>query len=69
VFHDAEHIDTMGPGDFFGGLSVLAAGGRCIVTSAPVPLLTLTAHYMRTVHESIPSLAEPINGVVAARRH
>lgn len=72
VFLDGQQIDTMGPGDFFGELSVLAAGGRrnaTIVARTPVRLLTLTAHYMRTVHESMPSLGERINSVVAARTH
>jgi protein phosphatase len=72
VYRDGEKIDTMGPGDFFGEMAVLAVGGprnATIVARTPVRLLTLTAHYMRNVHESIPALAERIDKVLASRTH
>ena len=72
VYLDGERIDAMGPGDFFGEIAVLAAGGRrnaTIVVRTPVRLLTLTAHYMRSVHEGLPALAERIDRVAAARAH
>jgi CRP-like cAMP-binding protein len=68
VCRDGEKIDTRVPGDFFGELAVLAVGGprnATIVARTPVRLLTLTAHYMRSVHESIPALAERIDRVLA----
>jgi CRP-like cAMP-binding protein len=70
VFRDGEQIDTMGPGDFFGELAVLAGGGRrnaSVVAGTPVRMLTLTAHYMREVRERMPHVGEQIDAVIAAR--
>jgi cAMP-dependent protein kinase regulator len=72
VLCDGERIDSMGPGDFFGELAVLQAGGRrnaTIVASSDVRVLRLTAHYTRVVRDSMPLLAQRIDGVVAERRH
>jgi CRP-like cAMP-binding protein len=65
-------IDTMGPGDFFGELAVLADGAKrnaSIVASSPVCVLRLTAHDMRVVRERMPLLGEQIDSVIAARAH
>jgi CRP-like cAMP-binding protein len=72
VFRDGERIDSMGPGDFFGELAVLAAGGRrnaTIVATSDVRVLTLTAHYIRVVRDTMPLVARHIDGVVAERTH
>jgi len=72
VFRDGEKIDDMGPGDFFGELAVIAAGGQrnaTIIATSPVKMLSLTAHYMRVIRERMPSLGEQIDSVVAERTH
>ncbi len=72
VIRDGELVDTMGPGDFFGELAVIAAGGQrnaTIVASSPVKILTLTAHYMRVVRERMPRIGEQIDAVIAERSH
>jgi CRP/FNR family transcriptional regulator, cyclic AMP receptor protein len=72
VLYDGERIDTMGPGDFFGELAVLQAGGRrnaTIVATSDVRVLTLTANYMRVVCDSMPLVAQRVDAVVAERRH
>jgi CRP-like cAMP-binding protein len=72
VFRDGGRIDTMGPGDFFGELAVIAAGGQrnaTIVATSPVKMLSLTAHYMRVIRERMPSLGEQIDSVIAGRTH
>jgi CRP/FNR family transcriptional regulator, cyclic AMP receptor protein len=72
VVRNGERIDTMGPGDFFGELAVLADGGErnaSIVATSPVRILTLTAHYMREVRERMPEIGEQIDSVIADRTH
>jgi cAMP-dependent protein kinase regulator len=72
VFRDGERIDTMGPGDFFAEHGELADGGlrnATIVTTSPVRVLTLTAHYLRLMREQMPQLAEQIEQVISARTH
>jgi cAMP-dependent protein kinase regulator len=72
VIHDGEKIDTMGAGDFFGELAVIAAGGQrnaTIVATSPVRLLTLTAHYMRVIRDRMPALGDQIDAVIADRTH
>ncbi len=72
VIRHGELIDTMGPGDFFGELAVLADGAQrnaSIVASSPVCVLRLTAHDMRVVRERMPLLGEQIDSVIAARTH
>ena len=72
VFRDGARIDSMGPGDFFGELAVLDDGGlrnATIVASSPARLITLTAHYLREVRETMPQLAEQIEAVIGERRH
>ena len=62
----------MGPGDFFGELAVIAAGGQrnaTIVATSPVKILSLTAHYMRVIRERMPRIGEQIDAVIAERSH
>jgi cAMP-dependent protein kinase regulator len=70
VIRDGRPVDTMGPGDFFGELAVLAAGGErnaSVVATSPVRIITLTAHDMRNVRERMPQVGEQIDRVIAAR--
>jgi CRP-like cAMP-binding protein len=70
VIRDGRSVDTMGPGDFFGELAVLAAGGErnaSVVATSPVRIITLTAHDMRSVRERMPRVGEQIDSVIAAR--
>jgi len=70
VIRDGALVDAMGPGDFFGELAVIAAGGQrnaTIVATSPVKILTLTAHYMRVVRERMPRVGEQIDAVIAER--
>ena len=72
VLRDGEKIDTMGPGDFFGELAVIASGGQSnatIVATSPVKMLSLSAHYMRVIRERMPRIGEQIDSVIAQRTH
>ena len=71
VIHNGERVDEMGPGDFFGEVAVLSAGGQrnaTIRATSPVTLLTLTSHYMREVRSRMPRLGEQIDAAAAARQ-
>src|SRR5436190_2316577 len=72
VLCDGERIDSMGSREFFGELAVLQAGGQrnaTIVATSDVRLLTLTAHYLRVVRDTMPLVAQRIDDVTAKRRH
>ena len=72
VIRNAQLIDKMGPGDFFGEIAVLNDGAErnaSIVATSPVRLLLLSAHDMRVVRERMPAIGEQIDRVVAARTH
>lgn len=71
VLQDGEHINQMGPGDFFGELAVLELGSprtASVVASTPVRAIVLTAHFMREVRERMPDVGEHIDREAAARR-
>jgi CRP-like cAMP-binding protein len=72
VIRNGENIDTMGPGDFFGELAVLADGGHrnaTVIATSPVRGLRLSAHDMRVVRERMPLVGAQIDSVIAARTH
>jgi CRP-like cAMP-binding protein len=72
VIRHGERIDTMGPGDFFGELAVLADGGHrnaSVVATTAVRGLRISAHDMRIARERMPLIGEQIDGVIADRTH
>jgi CRP-like cAMP-binding protein len=72
VVRNGERVDTMGPGDFFGELAVIAGGGErnaSVVATSPVRIVTLTAHDMRAVRERMPLVGEQIDRVIADRSY
>jgi CRP-like cAMP-binding protein len=72
VIRNGELIDRMGPGDFFGELAVIAAGGQrnaTIVATSPVKIVSLTGHYMRVIRERMPRIGDEIDSVIAERTH
>jgi CRP-like cAMP-binding protein len=70
VIRHGARIGTLGPGDFFGELAVLADGAQrsaSIVASSPVRVLRLSAHDMRVVRERMPLVGAQIDSVIADR--
>jgi len=71
VLQDGERINVVGPGDFFGELSVLedgAARSASVVATTDVRAIVLTARFMREMRERMPSVGEQIDRTAAERR-
>jgi len=70
VRRDGERINTLGAGDFFGELAVLADGApRSATVTATSDLrgLAFTAHFMREMRARLPRVGERIDLAAAAR--
>jgi len=71
VLQDGERINLMGPGDFFGELSVLqdgAARSASVVATTDVRAIVLTARFMREMRERMPAVGEQIDRIAGERR-
>jgi CRP-like cAMP-binding protein len=63
-------INTLGPGDCFGELAILADGSprtATVVASSDLCGIVLTAHFMRELRQRMPSVGERIDRVAAER--
>jgi CRP-like cAMP-binding protein len=63
-------INTLGPGDCFGELAVLADGqprSATVVATSELSGIVLTAHFMRELRKRMPSVGERIDRVAAER--
>jgi CRP-like cAMP-binding protein len=70
VIQDGERINTMGPGDCFGELSVLADGQprtASVVATSTLRAIVLSAHFRREVRERMPPVGASIDGVASER--
>jgi CRP/FNR family cyclic AMP-dependent transcriptional regulator len=59
VSQGGEQINTMGPGDFFGEVSVLGDGAprtASVVALTDVRGLVFTAHFIREIHDRLPNV-------------
>jgi CRP-like cAMP-binding protein len=71
VIQDGERINVMGPGDCFGELAVLSDGDRrtaSVIATSDLRAIVLTAHFMRDMHDRLPSAGEHVDRVAATRR-
>jgi CRP/FNR family cyclic AMP-dependent transcriptional regulator len=71
VLQDGTPINTIGPGDVFGELAVLGDGAprtASVVASSSLRAIVLTAHFMREVHDRMPTVGEHIERIAAERR-
>jgi CRP-like cAMP-binding protein len=70
VIQDGERINVMGPGDCFGELAVLSDGPArtaSVVASSELRAVVLSAHFMREMHDRLPSAGAQIDRVAAER--
>jgi len=71
VIQHGEPINVLGPGDCFGELATLSDGNprtASVVARSDLRAIVLTAHFMREMHDRLPSAGEAIDQVAAERR-
>lgn len=68
--HDGmQHVATLGPGNFFGEMSLMTGEQRkaTIRTEAEVTLIVVSKESLQPIIEAMPTLADEISGVLAER--
>ena len=63
-------LGTLGAGDFFGEMGVLASDRRrtaSVVATSPMKAIRLTTHQLRTIAEELPEVAERLRAAIAER--
>jgi CRP/FNR family transcriptional regulator, cyclic AMP receptor protein len=60
---------TLGPGDFFGEIGLLAGDRRVasVIATTPMSLVVLTGSQLRAIDSRMPGVAERIRGAMAQR--
>jgi CRP-like cAMP-binding protein len=69
VTQAGERINTLGPGDFFGELALLAADRRTATVKATSPMRLVVMHQkdFKQIEQTLPSVAAQLREAVAAR--
>jgi CRP-like cAMP-binding protein len=69
VTHDGEHVASLGPGDFFGEIGIVAAERRTadVVATSPLSLIVLTDRAFRSLKRESPSVCELIRAAIDER--
>lgn len=64
-----QHAATLGPGDFFGEIGLLAGDRRVasVVATSPMSLVVLTGSQLRAIDSRMPGVAERIRSAMAER--
>ena len=63
-------LGTLGAGDFFGEMGVMASDQRrtaSVVTTSPMKAIRLTTHQLRTIADELPVFAERLRAAIAER--
>jgi CRP/FNR family transcriptional regulator, cyclic AMP receptor protein len=63
-------LRTLGAGDFFGEMGVMASDRRrtaTVVTTSPMKAIRLTTHQLRTIARDFPEIAERLRAAIAER--
>jgi cAMP-dependent protein kinase regulator len=70
VTRGGEHVNDLGPGDFFGEMGLLEKTLRnaTVTAKTPVRLVTLTGWDLRRVERAAPEAIERVREVLEARR-
>jgi CRP-like cAMP-binding protein len=69
VFRDGAHVATLGPGDVFGEIALIASGRRTasVVATSPMRLITLFKRELWAIEQKSPELAEALRATTRAR--
>jgi CRP-like cAMP-binding protein len=70
VFADGTRLNTLGPGDVFGEMAVVASGRRMasVVAISPVRLIALFKTGVWALERQAPEAAERLRALIAERR-
>jgi CRP-like cAMP-binding protein len=71
VIQNGERINVMAAGDCFGELAALSDGKprtASVVARSDLRVIVLTAHFMREMHDGLPSAGKALDQVAAERR-
>ena len=70
VSADGVALDTLGPGDVFGEIAILASGRRTasVVATSPMRLIAWFKRDVWALEQSAPTAAERLRSLVAARQ-
>ena len=63
-------LGTLGAGDFFGEMGVMASDQRrtaSVVTTSPMRAIRLTTHQLRMIADEVPDFAERLRAAIAER--
>jgi CRP-like cAMP-binding protein len=63
-------LGTLGAGDFFGEIGVLASDRRrtaSVVATSPIKAVRLTTHQLRMIAEEMPEVEERLRAAIAER--
>jgi len=69
VTHDGEHVASLGPGDFFGEIGIVAAERRMadVVATSQMSLIVLTSQAFRALKRENPGVCDLIRAAVDER--
>jgi CRP/FNR family cyclic AMP-dependent transcriptional regulator len=69
VIKDDEHINDLGPGDFFGEIGILESERRTATVTASTPMRLIVMHEreFRSLEHDRPAVAEKIRAAIRAR--
>ena len=69
VERDGARLNTLGPGDFFGEIALLASGPRTatVTTQEPTRLLVITHREFHSMMDEFPELAAQVMNALAHR--
>jgi CRP-like cAMP-binding protein len=69
VIHDGKTVATLGPGDFFGEIALLAAERRnaSVVAKTPMKLVVIFGPNFRSLEGELPEIHERVQEAIKAR--
>ena len=70
VMHDGDEIRTLGPGDVFGEIAVIASGRRTatVLATSPMRLITLFNRDVWRLERTAPDAAKRLRALIEGRR-
>ena len=70
VTHDGDPVATLGPGDVFGEMAVIASGRRTatVVATSPMRLIALFNRDVWRLERTAPEVAERLRALITERR-